>query len=158
MLASQFECLNAKPSNPATNILSKDASTLESDTDEQLIIIIPFTQAVKLHSIKLVAAEGKLENAPKEIKTYVNKLNLGFDDTDSFPETELLTLSEKDYGETAVVPLRFVRYQNVNSVVLFIASNLGDEEETVLKQLTFYGTPVETTKMSELKKVGEEQK
>jgi hypothetical protein len=85
--------------------------------------------------------------APKEIKTFINRLTLGFDDAESIPETESLTLSEKDLAPNAVVPLRFVRYQSVNSIVLFIKSNQGDEESTVLKQLVFYGSPIETTKV-----------
>lgn len=146
----QVECLNQKSSNPVSNVWAKDDTTLESDTDEQLIIIVPFNQTVKLHSIRLVAGPD-MATAPKEIKTFVNRLTLGFDEADSIPETETLTLTEKDYLPNTVVPLRFVRYQNVNSVVLFISSNQGDEESTVLKQLVFYGSPVETTKVSLLR-------
>lgn len=35
---------------------------------------------------------------------------------------------------------------------VFIQDNQGDEETTVINQLILYGTPVETTKMADLKK------
>jgi len=53
-----------------------------------------------------------------------------------------------------LIPLRFVKWQSVSSVVIFIGSNLGEEETTQLKQLIFVGQTVETTKMDELKKIG----
>ncbi|KAI9027964.1 PITH domain-containing protein [Hyaloraphidium curvatum] len=148
----QVECLNQKSSHPVANIFGKTDATLESDTDEQLIITIPFNQTVRLHSLKFVPGQN-VNAAPKEIKTFINRLTLGFDDVDSIPETESLTLSENDFAPNSVTPLRFVRYQSVNSLILFIGSNQGDEESTVLKQLVIYGSPIETTKMSDLKKV-----
>lgn len=115
------------------------------------MITVQFNQAVKLHSIKFV---GPKDCAPKTVKTYVNRLSLGFEEAEGVQETETLVLSEKDYEENAVTNLRFVRYQNVNSVVLFVEDNLGNAETTKLTQLIFLGTPIEATKdVNNLKKM-----
>jgi hypothetical protein len=152
--ANQLDALNQKGGHDVRNILNKDASYLESDVDEQLIISVPFNQTVKLHSLKLVAASKA--HAPKSIKLYVNRPILGFDEVDSVEPTQTLDLTEEDYADDKLIPLRFVKWQSVSSVVIFIGSNLGEEETTQLQQLIFVGQTVETTKMDDLKKIGAE--
>lgn len=80
-------------------------------------------------------------------------MTLGFDETDSVEETQTIVLSEKDYEGNGLVPLRFVKFQNVNSVILFIEDNLGEEETTQIKQLIFVGSPLDNTDMTALKKI-----
>ncbi|KVH73895.1 Galactose-binding domain-like protein [Cynara cardunculus var. scolymus] len=48
---------------------------LESDADEQLLIYIPFTQVIKLHSIVI---KGPEEEGPQTVKLYTNKEHMGF--------------------------------------------------------------------------------
>jgi len=152
--ANQLDALNQKGGHDVRNILSKDENYLESDVDEQLIISVPFNQTVKLHSLKLVPASK--DHAPKTIKLYVNRSTLGFDETESIEPTQVLDLTEENYGDDKLVPLRFVKWQSVTSVVIFIESNLGEKDTTQLKQLVFVGQTVETTKMDDLKKIGTE--
>ncbi|CAG8732904.1 9664_t:CDS:2, partial [Dentiscutata heterogama] len=54
---NQVDCLNLKENHSAKSIFTKGESYIESDVDEQLLISVPFNQAVKLHSIKLVAKD-----------------------------------------------------------------------------------------------------
>ncbi|CAG8485796.1 13660_t:CDS:2 [Ambispora gerdemannii] len=150
---NQIDCLNQQTSHHVRHIFTKDDSYLESDVDEQLLISIPFNQSVKLHSLKITAND--IEHAPKTIKLYVNRINFGFDETDSIEETQTLELTEKDYEETSVIPLRFVKFQAVTNLVLFVQDNLGDEDTTIIKNLVFIGSPVETTKIENLKKMDE---
>lgn len=101
------------------------------------------------------------DKAPKTIKTYINRPStLSFDETDSIPSIETLTLTSSTYTPsktnptigTALVPLRFVKYQSVHSITLFIEDNLGDDEVTCLNGLEFFGSLVESTRaLSELK-------
>ncbi|CAI2165750.1 5128_t:CDS:2 [Funneliformis geosporum] len=137
---NQVDCLNQQENHGIRNIFNKDNTYLESDVDEQLLISVPFNQAVKIHSLKIVAKD--IEHAPKTIKIYANRLNLGFDEVDSIRETQTLELDETHYEENAIIALRF----------LFVQDNLGDEEKTIIKELRFIGSPVETTKMEHLKK------
>jgi hypothetical protein len=41
---------------------------------------------------------------------------LGFDEADAVEPTQVLELTSADYGEKAIVNLRFVKFQNVSSL------------------------------------------
>jgi hypothetical protein len=151
---NQVDCLNQQTANHVRNALKSDDTYLESDVDEQLIISVPFNQAIKLHSLRIIPKD--ITHAPKTVKLYVNKLHLGFDEADSVQETQTITLTEKDYEGNGLISLRFVKFQNVTSVILFVEDNLGDEETTQIKQLVFIGSSLDGTDMSALKKVEHE--
>ncbi|KAI8376184.1 PITH domain-containing protein [Radiomyces spectabilis] len=151
---NQMDALNQQEEHGVRNIFKADESYLESDVDEQLIISIPFNQPVKLHSLKIKVANKN--QAPKTIKLYANRQNLGFEDTDTIKETQTLELQPKDFEDDAIINLRFVKFQNITNLVLFIADNQEDEETTQIQQLILIGSPVEATNMKDLKKVGEE--
>ena len=77
-----LECLNALPDHPLANALKQgyredDGLYLESDTDEQLLIHIPFQSAVSLSGLVLKSVKSE-DQAPKRVKLYVNKPTLGF--------------------------------------------------------------------------------
>ncbi|XP_035377057.1 thioredoxin-like protein 1 [Electrophorus electricus] len=146
------ECLNESDDCGFDNCLSKDSSYLESDCDEQLLITVSFSQPVKLFSMKLQAAD--LPQAPRCVKIFINlPRSMDFDDAEHSEATQMLELSEEDYKDDGLVSLRYVKFQNVNSVTLFIKSNLGDEETTKVNHLTFIGTPVQATNMNDFKRV-----
>ncbi|CAO3613557.1 unnamed protein product [Cunninghamella blakesleeana] len=151
---NQMDALNQQNEHNVKNIFKNDDSYLESDVDEQLIISVPFNQPVKLHSLKFKVADKA--KAPKTVKIYANRQNLGFDDTDSVKETQTIELEPKDFEDDAIVNLRFVKFQNIVNVVLFIADNQEDEDTTALQQLIFIGSTVEQTNMGDLKKMGDE--
>ncbi|RUS21865.1 hypothetical protein BC937DRAFT_91242 [Endogone sp. FLAS-F59071] len=127
---SQLECLNQKEAHNARNIFAKGSAYLESDVDEQLIIIVPFNQSIRQATFAQDCRSAKWKpsiintthfpagHAPKTIKLYMNRLSLGFDEAESVEETQLIELEEKDLAENAVVPLRFVKWQYVTSVVV----------------------------------------
>ncbi|ORZ05778.1 PITH domain-domain-containing protein [Absidia repens] len=152
---NQMDALNQQEEHNVKNLFKKDESYLESDVDEQLIISVPFNQPVKLHSLKFKVPE--IAKAPKTIKIFANRQNLGFEDADSMKETQTLILEPKDFEDDAIVNLRFVKFQNIVNIVLFVADNQEDEETTAIQQLTFIGSTVESTNMGDLKKVGEEE-
>ena len=76
-----------------------------------------FNQAVRVRSI-IIHSKVKAQ-APKTIKILVNRPNLGFEDVEDAEEPEVTqSLSVSDAAVTAgePVPLRFVRFQAVNSL------------------------------------------
>lgn len=50
---------------------------LESDTDEQLLMHIPFQQHVKLQAI-VIKSTAKEDQAPKKVKLFINAPTIGF--------------------------------------------------------------------------------
>ncbi|KAJ2155922.1 hypothetical protein GGH16_005733, partial [Coemansia sp. RSA 560] len=148
VLKTQSECLNQNDDHPLENIFDDTDSCLESDVDEQLILHVAFNQAIKLHSI-MIKASG--EQAPKSIKLFVNRTDVGFDDAESAEATQEIEMSNDVYEKGGVVNLRYVRFQNVNSLTIFVANNLGDDDVTSITQLAFIGTAINGANVSDIK-------
>ncbi|KAJ9065205.1 hypothetical protein DSO57_1022005 [Entomophthora muscae] len=145
-----LESLNLNPDHDIKVIFKKgNKQVVESDTDEQLIISVGFTQAVKLHSLKFIAP---LDHAPRNIKLFVNSSNVGFDDAFSLVPTQEFSLTEADYAENAFTELRFVRFQHVTKLTIFVEDNQTDDELTKLQAIALIGSPVFTTNMDNFQK------
>lgn len=148
---SQTECLNESDDHTLSHCLTKGGQYLESDCDEQLIISVAFQSNVKLHSLKI---HGPETNAPKTVKIFTNQGTLDFDKAERGEPTQTLELTKEDVVEDAIIPLKFVKFQNVQSVTLFIKDNLGGEDITQVDFLSFIGTTViSSTNMGEFKRV-----
>ncbi|KAK3677671.1 Thioredoxin-like protein 1 [Recurvomyces mirabilis] len=134
----------------------KKADWLESDTDEQLMLFIPFQSTVKLHSLHLTSlppADDEEPSRPKTIKLYTNRsTTLGFDEADDIPCTQTITLSPSDWDDktgTAKVELR--------SLVVFVVDGESDEGEKVrIDRVRLWGETGEKRAMGKLEKVGED--
>ena len=62
--------------HPLQGYREDDGLLLESDTDEQLLIHIPFNQAVRLSGFIIKSTVGG--QAPKTVKLFVNQPTIGF--------------------------------------------------------------------------------
>ncbi|RIB26309.1 galactose-binding domain-like protein [Gigaspora rosea] len=143
---AQIECLNQDDNNNIKNIFNDDDTYLESNADEQLMISIPFKQHVKLHSIFIIPTD--IEHAPKTIKLFANRCNLGFENVEDIVETQLFQLTENDCVDNTIkILLEFVKFQNISQITIFIENNIGNKETTSFKQLKLIGTPIKTTSM-----------
>jgi thioredoxin len=151
----QASCLNQNSSHTWDNILSNTSSYLESDSDPQLLIYLPFSQPVKIHSLCFQApSNGK---APSTVKLYVNNPHMDFSSVDSTEATQEITLQEQDINGDTLVPLKFVKFQNVSSLTLFVENNQGEEETTVLQRLRIIGSLLSATNMKDFKRVAGEK-
>lgn len=149
--SSQCECLNEADDHDLSHALKAGAGYLASDCDEQLIISVTFNQAVKIHSIKIKAP---LAHAPKDIKLFINQpRTLDFDQAESNVAIQDLSLDPKDLEAGNPVQLRFVKFQNVQNIQMFIKNNQSGDEKTVIEHLAFIGAPILTTKMDGFKRV-----
>ncbi|KAH0512873.1 Thioredoxin-like protein 1 [Microtus ochrogaster] len=145
------ECLNESDEHGFDNCLRKDMSFLESDCDEQLLITVAFNQPVKLYSMKFQGPDNG--QGPKYVKIFINlPRSMDFEEAERSEPTQALELTEDDIKEDGIVPLRYVKFQNVNSVTLFVQSNQGEEETTRISYFTFIGTPVQATNMNDFKR------
>ncbi|KAG7158767.1 Thioredoxin-like protein 1-like [Homarus americanus] len=144
------ECLNESDDHPFTQALSSAGGYLESDTDEQLILYLSFNQAVKLHSMRI---KGPAENGPKIMRLFINQPHtIDFDSAECANAVQELTLTTKDLdGE--LLPLKYVKLQNVMNLTIFVKNNQTDAETTHISYIQIIGSPVQTTKMSDFKRV-----
>jgi len=114
----------------------------------------PFYDNKQIKSIKFTEFNQGLEpeNNPSKIHIYVNRENLGFEDCEDVDPTQTLHLTTEDLREGAdPIPLKFVRYQRVTSLTLFVEDNQGGEV-SALGGIKLFGRPVESTNMADFKK------
>ncbi|KZP29991.1 DUF1000-domain-containing protein [Athelia psychrophila] len=149
---SQLNCLNESQDHTLKSILSTKSknttsSYLLSDADEQLLLNVAFNQAVRVRSITIKSNDAG--RAPQTIKLFTNRPVLGFEDVEDASEPEaaqIIDLSSDDVKEGKPITLRFVRFQAVNSLHIFVQSNHGEEEESRIDAIDVLGVPVEATK------------
>jgi len=148
----QIQCLNEAEEFKAKDFLQVPGGvqgrSIKSDSDEQLLIIIPFNCHVKLHSLIL---EGPDESAPSKIKLFNNQPNMDFSNASSLLPAQELTLTKQQtkQGSGIVIPLKFVKFQNIQTISIFVESNHGNSEVTIITKLDLLGQNiiVEGTKM-----------
>lgn len=98
---------------------------------------------------------------PKTIKLFTNKPHtLGFDEADDVEATQTIELKKEDWDSngTANVILRYVKFQTVSSLVMFVVD--GDRaggEKTRIDRIRIIGQTREKRDLGKLEKVGDEQ-
>ena len=130
------------------------------------MLYIPFQSTLKIHSIHLTALPPTSEDndevvmRPKTIKLYTNRAQiLGFDEADDILPTQEITLSAKDWDPktaTARVEMRFVKFQNVTSLVVFVVSGDGNNEKVRLDRIRIIGETGEKRDLGKLEKAGDD--
>ncbi|GMT28305.1 hypothetical protein PFISCL1PPCAC_19602, partial [Pristionchus fissidentatus] len=147
----QMEVLNEDDDTPLANFIAGPGH-LRSDCDEQLIISLPFTQPVKIHS---VAIRGVGERCPKTVRIFTNlPKTLDFDNAAGAEAVQVLEFGGSAQGEEGEVQqLRYVKFQNVNNIQFFIEGNQGGGEVTEVADLKVYGTPLSAVNMNDFTRV-----
>ncbi|KAI4659696.1 uncharacterized protein J4E79_006232 [Alternaria viburni] len=137
---------------------------VESDVDNQLMLYVPFMANLKVHTIHITSCVSGDEDddeapvRPKTIHVWTNRANnLGFEEAEDIPATQTIELKPSDWDEqtqTAKLELRFVKFQNVYSLVLFVADAEGDSEKTRIDRIRFVGETGEKREIGKLEKIG----
>lgn len=151
-----LECLNQQPNHTVDHVLKQgyrdDAGLfLESDTDEQLLLNVPFTQSTRLSAISI---EGPEAEGPRLVKLYVNRPNMGFSDVDTLPSAQDIVFTPETLTGTPI-PLKIVKFQSVNVLTLFVEDNQKGTDTSKITKIVLYGSAGESMKVSEIKKQGE---
>lgn len=141
---------------------------VESDTDEQLMLFIPFQSTIKIHTIQFTSCPPKPDDEdddetpsrPRRINVYSNTPNiLSFDDERT--PTQSIELKPEDWDEktgTADVTMRFVKFQNVSSLTIFLVDVEREGAEAVrVDRVRIIGESGEKKDMGKLEKVGDLQ-
>lgn len=164
---------SSKPSGLETKGKGKDVSGgkdwVESDTDEQLMLYIPFKSTLKVHSMHITSLppteseeeeDEEVPMRPKTISLYTNRSHvLGFDEADDIPAVQTVEIKDGDWDAktgTAKIDLRFVKFQNVTSLVMFFVDGDGDGEKLRVDRVRVVGEAGEKRTMGKLEKIGDE--
>ena len=146
----QCTCLNMSKEHTLRHCLEADTREtaehyLESDCDEELLIKISFMQACKIKAIQLHGVDT--DSAPIKVRLFITPLDsLDFDSAKDEKPTQELSLSASDVSASAKpLELRFVLFQKVTSLAIFVPGNLGDEETTKISKLAIFGETIEHT-------------
>ncbi|KAL0938689.1 thioredoxin [Colletotrichum truncatum] len=155
----------SKPSALAKKEGAKD--WVESGADDQLLLFMPFQSMLKLHTLQLTSLpptdaeddDDEVPMRPGTIHLYTNKPhNLDFSEADDTPPTQAITLTKKDWNAdgTANIGLRFVKFQNITSLIIYVVKGDGDGEKVRLDRVRLIGESGEKREMGKLEKIGDE--
>lgn len=112
------------------------------------MIYLPFQCTLKVHSLQITSRptdtdDDEKPSRPKVLKIFTNRPQiLSFDNATDLPATQEITLEEKDWDTTtgtARVELRFVKFQNVSSLVIFVVESEGDNEKVRIDRIRVVG-------------------
>ncbi|KAF4768547.1 hypothetical protein HAV15_002190 [Penicillium sp. str.  len=144
------------------------ADWTESDTDEQLMLYIPFNSTLKVHSLQITsfppadadADDDETPMRPRNLHIYKNTSHvLGFDEADGILPVQKVEIQSGDWDAktgTATVNLRFVNFQNVTSLVVFFVDGDGDSEKLRVDRIRIIGEAGANRSMGKLEKIGDE--
>lgn len=149
----------------------KEADWVESDTDEQLMLYIPFNSTLKIHSLHITSLppstpgededEDELPMRPRELRLFINRATvLGFEEAEDNEPVQIATISAEDWDSktgTARVDLRFVKFQKVTSLIVFFVDGDGDREKIRVDRIRVIGEAGEKRDLGKLEKIGDEQ-
>lgn len=89
------------------------------------------------------------KNGPKDVKVFANVPHtLDFDKAQAAEPIQTV-----DFSDSPIQALRFVKFQNVKNVQLFVENNVAGDELTVIEDIKFYGQPLSQTQMGDFKRV-----
>ena len=112
------------------------------------MLYLPFQSTLRVHTLHITSQphesdDDETPSRPKTIKLFVNKPQiLSFDEAEDMLAAQEISLSEKDWNpktNTAKIELRFVKFQNVTSLVLFVVESEGDNEKVRIDRLRVVG-------------------
>ncbi|RMJ28038.1 hypothetical protein PHISP_01066 [Aspergillus sp. HF37] len=117
-----------------------DQPELESDADEQLLMHIPFTGQVKVHSVLVWTAPTP--SAPKTVKLFKNRDDLDFATASDLSPTQTLEIPQPVPGaDVFEMPLNRAHWNGTTSITLFFEDNWsgGDDDVTRVGYVGFKG-------------------
>ncbi|KAJ2902474.1 PITH domain-containing protein [Zalerion maritima] len=102
---------------------------LVSDADEQLLVKVPFTGQVKLHSILIRTADS--DTAPKTLKVLINRESIDFSAAEEAKPTQTFELSRT--SDVQEIPVKRALFGQVQRLVLFFPDNFSDGMDDVTR-------------------------
>ncbi|KAK4993817.1 hypothetical protein LTR50_000030 [Elasticomyces elasticus] len=116
---------------------------LSSDADEQLLMHVPFTAQIRLHSILL--RTSNTSSAPLTLKLHPNRDDIDFSTASALAPTQTLSLAQT--SEIQEHPVKRALFNTVRSLDLFFEDNWGAGEEDVTR-ISYLGFKGEWMKLN----------
>lgn len=148
-------------SQPGKDPKAKD--WVESDTDEQLMIYIPFRSTLKIHSIHLTSLpplgddEEEEVRRPRKLKLYANRPNIvGFEEAEGITPTQEVEIAPESWSKetgTIVINTRFVKFQSIFSLTIFVEEGEDGCEKTRIDRIRVVGEAGEKRDLGKLEKI-----
>lgn len=150
-------CLNEEVENSGRAVLklheerlSVNPSLRSPDDDAELLLVIPFTEAVTLRALCIRSVGSEDTSSPRRIKIFPNRDDLDFDSAREMPAPmELELLPPHHFAEGTIdYPCRPAgRFQNIASVTIFVQDNYDEDLAT---EITYVGLKGKGTNMKRL--------
>jgi hypothetical protein len=107
---------------------------LDIDLDHELILVVAFREAIKLRGIKFLATEAKTDgdadaSAPQSVKVFLHRPHYSFSKCEAEEATENITLTPKQVESGEEVRVKYVKFQNVSSLTIFLQKNQDDTRQ-----------------------------
>ena len=138
---------------------------VQSDTDEQIMLFVPFRATLKVHTLHITSlplsssTDAEMPMRPKTIQLYTNRAHvLGFEEAEDLTATQKIDLRPEDWDDhsgTVKIELRFVKFQNVTSLVLFVVDGDGGADKVRIDRIRIIGETGEKRELGKLEKVGD---
>ncbi|KAG9248569.1 putative PITH domain-containing protein P35G2.02 [Calycina marina] len=106
----------------------EESPVLESDADEQILMHIPFTGQVKLHSLLIRTSNSN--SAPQSLKVFINRDDLDFSTASDLAPTQEFKLSQT--SEIQDIGVKRALFGKVQSLTLFFDDNYGEDVTNVI--------------------------
>eukprot|EP00568_Trieres_chinensis_P003747 CAMPEP_0183309182 /NCGR_PEP_ID=MMETSP0160_2-20130417/24295_1 /TAXON_ID=2839 ORGANISM="Odontella Sinensis, Strain Grunow 1884" /NCGR_SAMPLE_ID=MMETSP0160_2 /ASSEMBLY_ACC=CAM_ASM_000250 /LENGTH=219 /DNA_ID=CAMNT_0025473163 /DNA_START=84 /DNA_END=743 /DNA_ORIENTATION=- len=150
-------CLNESIPNSGRAVLKTQEERLtdepsllsqyDPDDDPELLLHVPFTEAVSIKFVTIRGASGReTSSPPRTVRFFVNRTDLDFETARELEPAATLELlpPEHDAGGTIDYPLRPAgRFQSASSITLYFADNyakMNDPDgDTLQTEVTFVG-------------------
>lgn len=139
----QLVCFNATRPEDAAGIFRpfvhrlNEAPFVESNADEELIIVIPFTSPCHIRKMMLIGG-GTEDQHPFTVKCYANKEDLTFATVNDVQPQQVFTNLDVNETGTNELILQRAPFTNVSKLTLYICENRG-AESSILRYIGFQG-------------------
>ncbi|KAL7928099.1 PITH domain-containing protein [Trichoderma chlorosporum] len=147
--------------------LRQDASAskdwVQSGSDDQLLLFIPFQSSIKLHTLQITSfpPEGNSDvSRPGVIHLFINRTsNMDFGEAEDAEPTQAITLEPQDWNSegTASISLRFVKFQKTTSLTIFVQKGDGEAEAVRIDRIKLIGEAGAKRDMGKLQKMDDEE-
>ena len=132
-----------------------DGLVLQSAADEQLLLHIPFQQSARLSGIVIKSTKVP-ESAPHVVKMFVNRPTIGFAEAMESDPTWKIELTEEQLRGDNPITLPVVKFRVVNCLTIFIESNIGDTDVSIVEKIVIVGESVQGMDIGSIKDISKE--